>query len=154
MKKTIIFVIVVLVVVGIAFGISFFHARPAPEQVFRANLTEAQKVLVTLRRAETAYHESSQGYKDVFARMSGGKMIYSEGWSAMKLPNVEAGTGFDYECLSAQGSCQATEAGKTAPSGNGIKIDIKTGAYVCLGTYQPVTTEGFDGTEVTVGCRE
>ncbi|MFA7255360.1 MAG: hypothetical protein WC133_04610 [Candidatus Omnitrophota bacterium] len=140
-------VILVLILAAAAAGIFFFHARPAPEQVFRANLTDAQKVLVMLRRAETAYQQSTQEYKYVSAKRSDGKMIYSEGWNSMKLPNVEASVGFDYECRPADGACQAMEAG------NGIRIDIETGAYACLGSYKPVTTEGFDGTFVIVACQ-
>ena len=81
------------------------------------------------------------------------KVVYSEGWKAMKLPNVEANTGFDYECRPADGVCQATETGTEGPVANGIRIDIETGEYACLGAYKPVTTQGFDGAEITVGCR-
>jgi len=146
-------VLLVLVPAVLAAGIFFFRPKPEPEQEFRANLTDAQKVLMTLRRAETAYQQSTQSYRSVSAKKSDGKMIYSGGWNEMKLPNVEASTGFDYECLPADGACQAIETGKKGPSGNGIRIDIETGAYDCLGAYKPVTTEGFDGTLVTVACQ-
>jgi len=149
-SKVVIILIMIVVAAAIAAGIFFFRSRPEPEQAFRANLTEAQKMLVTLRRAQTAFQQSAQSYKYVSARKSGRKMIYSEGWGEMKLPNVEASTGFDYECLPPEGVCQATETG---PSGNGVRIDIEAGSYDCLGAYKPVTTEGFDGSEITVGCR-
>lgn len=142
-----------LVTVAIAVGILLFRSKPEPEQAFRANLTEAQKMLVTLRRAETAHQQFPQGYKDIFAKKSSGKMIYSEGWSAMKLPSVEASTGFDFECLPAEGSCQATEIGKMGPVANGIRIDVATGVFSCLGSYKPVMTEGFDGAPVVVACQ-
>ncbi len=148
--KAVILVLLVLVPAAIAAGIFFFRSRPEPEQEFRANLTEAQKMLVMLRRAETAYQQSTQGYQYISAKKSGGKMIYSDGWNRMKLPDVEASTGFDYECRPAEGVCQATETG---PAGNGIQINIETGAYACLGSYKPVTTEGFDGTLVTIACQ-
>jgi hypothetical protein len=153
LKKSLIFIIIFMVGIGLAVGIFFLRSRPEPEQESRANLTEAQKMLVMLRRAEAAYQQSTQGYKVVSARKSGGKMIYSEGWSEMKLPNVEASTGFDYECLPAEGTCQAIETGKTGTAVNGIRIDIESGEYDCLGAYKPVTTEGFDGTLVTVACQ-
>ncbi|MEI7751126.1 MAG: hypothetical protein WCJ71_03445 [Candidatus Omnitrophota bacterium] len=148
--------IVFIIILGAcAFAAWFFimNSRRQPEQEFRANLTDAQKILVTLRRAELAYQEATQGYKIVSASKSSGKMAYSEGWNEMKLPNVEASTGFDYECQPAEGFCQATEIGKMGPAGNGIRIDIESGIYSCLGTYKPVTTEGFDGTLVTVACQ-
>jgi len=145
--------LLVLIPAVIAAGIFFFRSKPEPEQVFRANLTEAQKVLVTLRRAESAFQESSQSYKDISAKKIDGEMVYSTGWKEMKLPDVEAGTGFDYECLSAGGVCQALETAKTGPTGSGIRINIETGTYDCLGAYKPVTTEGFDGTLVTVACQ-
>lgn len=152
-SKILMIVVLIFALVAIAAGVLFFHSRPAPEQEFRANLTDAQKVLVMLRRAETAFQQDAKSYKHVFARKSAGKVIYSEGWNEMKLPDVEAGTGFDYECLPAEGTCQATETGKTGPAGNGIRIDIESGSYDCLGAYKPVTTEGFDGTLVTVACQ-
>jgi hypothetical protein len=151
--KAVIFIFVVLTLAGLAAGIFIFRARPEPEQTFRANLTDAQKVLVMLRRAEDAYQQTAQSYKYVSARKSGGEMIHSEGWNEMKLANVDASTGFDYECLPQEGACQATETGKAGPDANGIRIDIETGAYTCLGSYKPVTTEGFDGTLVTVACQ-
>ena len=151
MKKIIFFILVLAFIIAV--GIVFFRSRTEPEQVFRANLTEAQKILVMLRRSEVAFGQSTQGYRYVSARKSGGKMIYSEGWRGMKLPVFETNTGFDYECLPAEGVCQATETGKTGASGNGIRINIKTGAYTCLGAYKPVTTEGFNGTLVTVACQ-
>jgi len=148
-------IVIILIFLACAIAAWFFimNSRREPEQEFRANLTDAQKILVTLRRAETAYQQSTQGYKFVSARKSGGKMIYSEGWNEMKLPSVEVSTGFDYECQPAEGVCQATEIGKTGLEGNGIRIDIESGVYACLGTYKPVTTEGFDGTLVTVACQ-
>ena len=152
-KKSLILLGIIFVVAGVAAGIFFFRSGPEPEQVFRANLTDAQKNLATLRRAETAYRESNQSYKYISARLSGGKMIYSEGWYAMRLPEVDVRAGFDYECLPPGGVCQALETGKMGLTGNGIRVDIETGVYACSGAYQPVTTEGFDGTEVTVGCR-
>ena len=147
--------ILYLVLLASLFSFMFFlfRPRPEPEQKFRANLTEAQKMLVTLRRAETAYQQSTQAYRPLSARKIGEKRIYTPGWNEMKLPNVEASTGFDYECLPAEGACQATETGRIGPGGNGIRIDIATGAYVCLGSYKPVTTEGFDGKLVTVACQ-
>lgn len=152
MKASKIVLGVLIGVLAIAAG-TFFYSRPKPEQVFRANLTDAQKALVTLRRAETAYQQSSQGYKYLSAKKSGGKMIYSGTWSEMKLPEVDTSTGFDYECLPAKGVCQATETGKTGPEVNGIRIDIESGVYSCLGSYRPMTTEGFDGSPVVVACQ-
>ena len=151
--KVVIIAIGVVAAAAIAAGIFFFHSRPEPEQVFRANLTEAQKVLVTLRRAETAFQQGANSYKYLSARKSSREMIYSAGWNAMKLPEVVIETGFDYECLPAEGICQATETANAGPTGNGIRINIETGAFDCLGTYKPVTTHGFDGSEITVGCR-
>lgn len=153
MKKLVIFLGIILISGGIAAGIFFFHSRPEPGQEFRANLTDAQKMLVMLRRAETAYQQSSNVYKYISAKKIGGKVIYSEGWSSLNLPEVETRTGFNFECLPSEGICQATEIGKAGPVGNGIRIDIESGAYECLGSYKPVTTQGFDGSEIVIGCR-
>lgn len=154
MKKSIIFFLVIILVgIGIAAGIYLFSARLKPEQAFRANLTDAQKMLVMLCRAEKAYHQSSKNYEYISAKKSGGKTIYSQGWSAMKLPDVEENSGFDYECIPAEGGCRANEVVGEGLSGNGIQIDIESGAYTCFGSYKPVTTEGFDGTLVTVACQ-
>ena len=152
MIKKIVFILI-LGACALAAWFFIMNSRRQPEQEFRANLTDAQKILVTLRRAELAYQEATQGYKIVSARKSSGKKAYSDGWNEMKLPNVEASTGFDYECQPAEGFCQATEIVKMGPVGNGIRIDIESGIYSCLGTYKPVTTEGFDGTLVTVACQ-
>jgi len=152
-SKIIILALLLFVLGAIAAGVFFFHSKTESGQELRANLSEVQKMLVTLRRAETAYQESTQGYKAVSAKKIGGKIIYSEGWNEINLPEVEIRTGFDYECLPAEGACRATEAEKTGPVADGIRIDIGTGAYSCLGAYKPVTTEGFDGTLVTVACQ-
>ena len=50
-KKVIILVLFLIPV--LAAGIFFFRFIPKLEREFRANLTDAQKILVTLRRAET-----------------------------------------------------------------------------------------------------
>jgi len=152
--KAVFGVLLVFIPVAIAAGIFFFHSRPEPEQAFRANLSNAQKMLVMLRRAEIVNQQSGQGYKVISAKENKGKMSYSEGWTAMKLPNVETDTGFDYECLPPEGVCQATEAGKTGSVANGIRIHIASGAYSCLGAYKPVTTEGFGGAPVVVACQD
>jgi hypothetical protein len=151
--KVVISILLILILVAMAVGIFFFHSKRESGQELRANLSEVQKMLVTLRRAETAYQESTQGYKAVSAKKIGGKMVYSEGWNEINLPEVEMRTGFDYECLPVEGACRATEAEKTGPVADGIRIDIGTGAYSCLGAYKPVTTEGFDGALVTVACQ-
>jgi len=150
--KKIVFLILLLIVT-VAAGVFSLRSRQEPEQVFRANLTDAQKMLVMLRRAETVFQQSANGYKYISAKKRDGKMIYSEGWSAMNLPEAEIRTGFDYECLPAEGICQAIEIGKTGPATNAIRIGIESGVYSCLGAYKPVTTEGFDGTPVIVACQ-
>ena len=151
--KVVVLALVFLVPAAIVAGIFFFRSRPEPEQVFRANLAEAQKMLVTLRRAEMVYGQGPGVSPSISARKTGSQMIYSPGWRSMKLPNAEANTGFDYECIPATGSCQATEAGKTGPTVSGIRIDIQAGSFSCLGSYKPVTTQGFDGAPVVVGCQ-
>jgi len=151
--KAAVLVLLFLVPAVIASGIFFFRSRPEPEQVFRANLAEAQKMLVTLRRAEMANGQGPGVSPSISARKTGSQMSYSPGWRAMKLPHVEANTGFDYECVPAAGFCQATEAGKTGPTASGIRIDIQTGVFSCLGSYKPVTTQGFDGSSLVVSCQ-
>ena len=154
MKKVIIFV---LILAGLGIGAGFFllRSRPEPEQVLRANVTEAQKMLVTLRRAQTVYRQETgaSAFQYIAARRNSGKMVYSEKWKAMKLPEADLKTGFDYECAPVEGSCRALEAGKEGPTGNGIRIDIASGIFTCLGMYQPVTTQGFDGRSVVVACQ-
>ena len=152
-SKAVVPVILGLVLVASAAWIYYLHARPEPEQAFRANLINAQKVLVTLRRSEAAYQQGANSYKYISAKKNAQGMIYSAGWSAMKLPEVEINTGFDFDCLPAEGVCRAIDTEKTGLTGNGIQIDIETGAYTCLGSYKPVTTEGFDGARVTVACQ-
>ena len=150
--KVVMMALLVLVPVAIAAGI-FFHSGPEMGQGGRSNLTEAQKMLVTLRRAQTAFQQSTHVYKDISAKKSGGKMIYSDGWNAMKLPSLEASTGFDFKCLPAEHACRALEPGKTGLAASGIRIDLETGIFSCLGSYKPVTTEGFDGVPVVVACQ-
>ncbi len=145
--------VVLLLALAFASWIFFFRLAPKSEREFRANLTDAQKMLVTLRGAETAYQQSQQAYQYVSATRKDRNMVYSEGWVGMRLPNVDANAGFDYECLPPEGVCQALESGKLGPNGNGIRIDIESGVYSCLGAYKPVMTEGFDGTRVTVACQ-
>lgn len=154
MKKVVIFVFI-LAGLGIGAGFFLLKSRPEPEQVFRANVTEAQKMLVTLRRAQTVYRQETGAgvFRDVAVRRNGGKMVYSEGWKAMKLPEADLKTGFDYECAPAEGSCRALETGKEGPASSGIRIDIESGVFTCLGTYRSVTTEGFDGKPVVVACQ-
>lgn len=150
--KKVVFIILLLMAV-LAAAVFFFRPRPEPEQVFRANLTEAQKVLGILRRAEMAYQQSTQSYKDASAKISDGKWVYSDGWRALKLPGVETSSGFDYECVASKFFCRALESEKESPFTSGIQIDIKTGAFSCLGSYKPVTTEGFNGAPVVVACQ-
>jgi hypothetical protein len=152
-SKVVVLAVVIIAPVVIAAGIFFFQAKSEPELAFRSDLTNAQKILVMLRRAEMAVLQTTKSYKAISAKKIDGKMIYSAGWSEMKLPNVAASSGFDYECLPAEGVCQAIETGKMGPTGNGIRIDIGTGAYACMGAYQPVKTEGFNGAPVVVACQ-
>jgi len=151
MKK--VAVVVILLALAFASWIFFFWLAPKSEQAFRANLTDAQKILVMLRGAEAAHQQSQQAYQYVSAIRKSGNMLYSEGWVGMRLPNVDANAGFDYECLPAEGICQALEVGKSGPNANGVRIDIGSGVYSCLGSYRPVMTEGFDGARVTVACQ-
>ena len=153
MKTSKILIPVLLILAAAAVGIFFFHSKPGTGRVLRANLTEAQKMLATLRRAQMAYQKPLQGYNAVFAKNSGGKMLYSDGWNAMKLPSVEASAGFDFECLPTEHVCRALEPGKTGQAASGIQIDLGTGIFSCLGIYKPVTTEGYDSVPVVVACQ-
>ncbi len=154
-KKILFAFLIILAVLGSAAAVGYFiFSRPEPEVVFRANLTEAQKMLEIMRRAEIAYAQSSSRYQTISAKKDAGKkVVYSDGWREMKLPEIDRGAGFDYECLTEEGACQAIEIGEKGASGNGVRIDIETGIYECLGVYKPVTTEGFDGELVTVACQ-
>lgn len=152
--KFFLFIIVTIALTGAGIGFYFFYSRPEPEVVFRANLTEAQKMLEIMRRAEIAYEQSAGRYQAISAKKDAEKKVtYSDGWRAMKLPEIDASAGFDYECLMDEGVCQAIETGGKGDSGNGVRIDIETGIYDCMGVYKPVTTEGFDGELVTVACQ-
>ena len=95
MNRLVVVIAVILIVAGIGAGIFFYFSAPAPEQAFRANLTDAQTMLVRLRQAETLYHQTSNSYRSISAERQNGKMIYSEGWRAMNLPEVKVRTGFE-----------------------------------------------------------
>ena len=151
MKKVLFFSFLLAAV--LAGAIFYFHYRPVPAQVLRANLTDAQKMLVTLRRAAMAYQQSHQSYPAISAKTNHGKTFYSDDWRAMRLPDVLPQTGFDYECLSEEVSCRALESGKESSPRSGIQIDMNTGVFSCLGDYKPVTTEGLDGSSVVVACQ-
>jgi len=155
MKRWVLLAVVAIVTAGFlgVVGFYFFYNKPAPEQVFRANLTEAQKTLEILRRAELTHRQSAGSYRAISAKNISGQVVYSGGWADLRLPEVDAGTGFDFECLSDDGACVAVESGQSISSGNGIRIDIETGAYECFGSFIPVTTEGFGGELITIACQ-
>jgi len=149
MKKLILFLIGgALIAVGV---FVFLHFQNS-ERVSLGNVNDAQKILMTLRRAQNAVGQTGTG-EDLFARPQGGEVLYSKNWEMLRLPKVEVLAGFAYECLTASGFCQAFEIKKNVRTGNGIKIELGSGALLCLGKYQPVTTEGLDGKPVTVACQ-
>lgn len=124
----------------------------APENA-QTSLIEAQRFLGLLMRAEEATKAAGdQGFPEVAVTKTKGRFQYSENWKSLNYPLLRDSLRFNFRC-SAEGVCQAMELKGDAETGNGIGCDVGSGEYQCYGEFIPVTTSGFDGAEIVVGCK-
>ncbi|HNX68135.1 MAG TPA: hypothetical protein PLL75_03230 [Candidatus Omnitrophota bacterium] len=155
MKKFVFFLALLALAALLALG-WFWGAPKETKEAFRSDMNQAQKILATLRRAQTAYRESQNAtsFIDVSALKFAKKVVYSEGWNKLRLPPVDPQGNFNYLCSAAQDFCEAREVRDGILTGNRIRIVMSAGTYACFGGYKSVTTRGFNGEPLVVGCRE
>lgn len=155
MKKKIIFWVIAgaLLAGASAFFVVSRIGKTAPENA-KSAMIEAQRLLGLLKRTEESQALSEDGgtFIELSAIRRQGRFQYSEGWKRLSLPAIREGLGFNFRC-SADGTCLAMEVRGDSETGSGIGCDVSSGDYECYGEFAPVTTQGFDGSEVVVGCK-
>lgn len=153
MKKIIIMTLIIAALVaGTAFLILQVQKR-APENL-QSELIEAQRLLGLLKRIgeSGAFSGEAGSFVEVSAMKNKGRFQYSDGWSRLDLPVIRENLGFNFRC-SADDICRAMEVKQGIETGNGMGCDVTTGEYECYGDFVSVTTRGFDGTDIVVGCK-
>lgn len=145
----------VLIVTVLIAGAVFLILKPqlsgSGREDDRLSLFEAQRILGLIKRIEAAAGEE-EGFIEASAVRKENRFEYSPGWAKLNMPKIRESLPFNFRC-GEDGLCVAMEVEKGRETGSGIGCDAGTGAFRCYGAFQPVTTQGFNGTEIVVGCQ-